>query len=148
MRADMDALPMKEKSGLPFSSARDCAHTCGHDMHTAMLLGAARLLKEREKELPGAVKFMFQPGEELLEGAKDMIAAGILENPKVDAAMACHMITGYPAGVIGYGKGLFPPPATIFGSGFSERAATGHIRRRQWIPSTSASTSIWRFRSF
>ena len=122
LRADMDALPMKEKSGLPFASARDCAHTCGHDMHTAMLLGAARLLKEREKELPGAVKFMFQPGEELLEGAKDMIAAGILENPKVDAAMACHMITGYPAGVIGYGKGAVSASSDhlrirIFGKG-------------------------------
>lgn len=105
LRADMDALPMKEMSGLPFSSDGDCAHTCGHDMHTAMLLGAARLLKDAEKELPGMVKFMFQPGEEILTGARDMIAHGILENPKVDAAMGGHMMPMLPVGMVGYGKG-------------------------------------------
>lgn len=106
LRADMDALPMKEDSGLPFASARNCAHTCGHDMHTAMLLGAACMLKEREKELNGTVKFMFQPGEEVLGGSKDMIAAGILENPHVDAAMGAHMIPMIPVGIGGYGTGV------------------------------------------
>ena len=62
LRADMDALPMREESGLPFASQRSCAHTCGHDMHTAMLLGAAQLLRDRAAELNGTVKFMFQPG--------------------------------------------------------------------------------------
>ena len=106
LRADMDALPMEEKSGLPFASQRSCAHTCGHDRHTAMLLGAARMLKEREKELNGTVKFMFQPGEEVLAGAKSMVAAGILENPHVDAAMGAHMIPMIPVGFGGYGTGV------------------------------------------
>ncbi len=106
LRADMDALPMKEKSGLPFASQRDCAHTCGHDMHTAMLLGAAKLLKDQEEELAGTVKFMFQPGEEVLGGAKSMIQAGILENPHVDAAMGAHMIPMVPVGLGGYGTGV------------------------------------------
>lgn len=106
LRADMDALPMKEKSGLPFASQRNCAHTCGHDMHTAMLLGAAQMLKEREHELNGTVKFMFQPGEEVLSGAKSMVEAGILEHPHVDAAMGAHMIPGIPVGLGGYGMGV------------------------------------------
>lgn len=106
LRADMDALPMEEKSGLPFASQRSCAHTCGHDMHTAMLLGAAQMLKEREKELNGTVKFMFQPGEEVLAGAKSMLEAGILENPHVDAAMGAHMIPMIPVGLGGYGTGV------------------------------------------
>lgn len=103
LRADMDALPMREQSGLPFASQRDCAHTCGHDMHTAMLLGAAQLLKEHQQELCGRVRFMFQPGEEVLGGAKSMIAAGVLEG--VDAAMGAHMIPNVPVGFGGYGKG-------------------------------------------
>lgn len=64
LRADMDALPMKEESGLAFAAKGDAAHTCGHDLHTAMLLGAAKLLKEHESELNGCVKLMFQPDEE------------------------------------------------------------------------------------
>ena len=94
LRADMDALPMREESGLPFASQRSCAHTCGHDMHTAMLLGAARLLKEHESELAGRVKLMFQPAEELLAGARDMLANGILEHPAADAAMGLHVAVG------------------------------------------------------
>lgn len=92
LRADMDALPMQEDSGLEFASKVDgAAHCCGHDLHTAMLLGAARLLKEQESSLEGMVKLMFQPAEENMQGARAMIEAGILENPKVDAAMAIHV---------------------------------------------------------
>lgn len=95
LRADMDALPMEEKSGLDFACpTKTEAHTCGHDFHAAMLLTAARLLKENEDELKGTVKFMFQPAEETFEGSKDMIAAGILENPAVDAALAFHVTPG------------------------------------------------------
>lgn len=94
LRADMDALAMKEQSGLPFSAQGGCAHTCGHDLHTAALLGAAKLLKAHEQELEGTVKLMFQPSEENLKGAAAMLEAGILDNPPVDAGMAMHVFPG------------------------------------------------------
>lgn len=101
LRADMDALPMEEESGLSFSSQNPgAAHCCGHDLHTAMLLGAARILKEHEADLCGTVKLMFQPGEECLLGARAMMDDGILENPHVDAAMAIHVNSGVPAGAL------------------------------------------------
>jgi amidohydrolase len=92
LRADMDALPIAEQSGVPFSSQTENMHACGHDLHTAMLLGAARLLKDHEDELNGQVKLMFQPAEETLFGANEMIKAGLLENPRVDAALMLHVL--------------------------------------------------------
>ena len=105
IRGDMDALPMKEESGLPFAAAGDAAHTCGHDTHTAMLLGAAKLLKELEDELPGTVKLMFQPAEELVAGARNMVEAGVLENPHVDAAFGIHTMAKFPCGQLHYARG-------------------------------------------
>ncbi len=108
LRADMDALTMKEKTGLDFAATNGNCHSCGHDCHTTMLLGAAKLLKQNEAKLNGTVKFMFQPAEELLAGANDMIAAGILENPKVDVAIGMHIKVGYEkfdVGSITYAKG-------------------------------------------
>lgn len=108
LRADMDALPMKEETGLPFASENGNCHSCGHDCHTAMLLTAAKMLKEQEHLLNGTVKLMFQPAEELLAGAKDMIEEGILENPHVDAAMALHVNVGAQnseIGEISYARG-------------------------------------------
>lgn len=90
LRADMDALPMREESGLPFAAENGNCHACGHDCHPAMLLGAAKLLKAHESELRGTVKLMFQPGEEVGLGAADMLADGLLTDPKVDAALALH----------------------------------------------------------
>lgn len=98
LRADMDALPMKEESGLDFAATNGNSHSCGHDMHTAILLGAAKILKEMENELPGTIKLMFQPAEELLTGARSMVEAGVLENPKVDCAMNFHVNSFYPLG--------------------------------------------------
>lgn len=94
LRADMDALPMKEVTGLEFQATNGNCHSCGHDSHTAMLLGAAKILKQNEKNLNGTVKFMFQPAEEILSGAKDMVNNGVLENPKVDAALGLHVMVG------------------------------------------------------
>lgn len=94
LRADMDALPMREESGLPYACPTGNCHSCGHDTHTAMLLGAARLLKEHEAKLKGRVKLMFQPAEELLSGAAAMVEAGILEHPRVNAAMGLHVLVG------------------------------------------------------
>ena len=104
LRADMDALPMPEESGEEFACPTGKeAHTCGHDFHAAMLLTAAKMLKEKEETLEGTVKFMFQPAEETFEGSKNMIANGILENPKVDAALAYHVSPGrMPIGLYMY----------------------------------------------
>ena len=95
LRADMDALPMSEESGLSFACPTgEQAHTCGHDFHAAMLLTAAKLLKEDEASLTGTVKFMFQPAEETFEGSQNMIEHGILSDPKPDVALAYHVSPG------------------------------------------------------
>ncbi len=96
LRADMDALPIREEASLPFACNNGNMHACGHDMHTAMLLGAAELLMKHKESLNGTVKLMFQPAEEILSGASDMMDAGVLENPKVDAAVMIHVTTGTP----------------------------------------------------
>lgn len=103
LRGDMDALPLQEESGEAFASeVPGKMHGCGHDMHTAMMLGAAKLLKEHEDEIEGTVKLEFQPAEEIFQGSPDMIANGLLENPSVDAAVMFHVLGGMPipAGVV------------------------------------------------
>ena len=100
LRGDMDALPMQEETGLPFASRNDGAmHACGHDAHTAMLVGAAKALCAVKDRLPGTVVFMFQPGEEGHHGAREMIADGLLADPRPDAAFALHISPNAPAGV-------------------------------------------------
>ena len=100
LRGDMDALPMEEETGLPFASRVPGAmHACGHDAHTAMLVGAAKALSARRDTLPGTVVFMFQPGEEGHHGAREMIADGLLADPQPDAAFALHISPNAPAGV-------------------------------------------------
>jgi amidohydrolase len=96
LRADMDALPVTETTGLPFASEIDGAmHACGHDLHTAMLAGAARVLSARQRDLPGTVIFMFQPGEEGLGGAQLMIEEGVLDaaGERPTAAYALHVFS-------------------------------------------------------
>ncbi len=102
LRADMDALPMAEESGEPFACPTGKeTHACGHDFHAAMLLTAAKMLKEKEADLKGKVKFMFQPAEETFEGSKNMIENGILDG--VDAALAYHVSPGkMPVGLFMY----------------------------------------------
>lgn len=137
LRADMDALNIKEEAEVPYKSTNGNMHACGHDAHTAMLLGAAKIIKYHEQELGGIVKFMFQPAEEILEGAKDMIAHGVLEAsgdkndasentdcqsrycsiPKVEGAMMVHVMTGVPmksGTVIVSAPGVSAPAADFF----------------------------------
>jgi amidohydrolase len=101
LRGDMDALPMNEETGLPFASTvSGRMHACGHDTHTAMLAGAARVLAARSETLPGEVRFMFQPGEEGYHGARFMLDDGLLD-PLPDAAFALHIMPNAPHGTIG-----------------------------------------------
>ena len=117
LRADMDALPIAEEADVDFACQNGRMHACGHDMHTAMLLGAAKILKAHESELGGMVKLMFQPAEEIFEGSKDMIASGVLENPRPDAALMIHVAAGMPlpAGtVVVSAPGVSAPAADYF----------------------------------
>lgn len=96
LRADMDALPIQEEAAVEYASDNGRMHACGHDLHTSMLLEAARLLKQQENTIQGTVKLMFQPAEEILQGAADMIDAGILDNPQVDAGLMIHVLVNMP----------------------------------------------------
>ncbi|VVN68989.1 amidohydrolase [Pseudomonas fluorescens] len=125
LRADMDALPVKEMTGLPFASTAigvhrgktvPVMHACGHDTHTAMLLGAAKVLAEHRNEVAGTVVFLFQPAEEgaadvdefqadAVIGAQAMIRDGALDTPKVEAIFGVHVMAGYPTGHLYYKSG-------------------------------------------
>jgi amidohydrolase len=102
LRADMDALPITERSGEPFSSeVPGKMHACGHDAHTAMLLGAARVLRRTSESLRGSVVLLFQPAEEGPGGALPMIEAGVMDDPKIDAVIMLHVDSRIPTGSIG-----------------------------------------------
>ncbi len=124
LRADMDALPVKEPDGLPFASKAkgkylgrevDVMHACGHDAHTAILMATAEVLAAMKDRLPGAVKFIFQPAEEgpslyaaftgKTWGAKAMVKEGVLQDPKADFVFGLHVNSGLPSGQIGYRAG-------------------------------------------
>ena len=102
IRSDMDALPITEETGLPFASThKNSMHACGHDGHMAMVLGAVTALNKIKNRLKGNIKFIFQPAEEGPGGAKPMIDAGVMENPKVDYSIGCHLWPDVPEGSIG-----------------------------------------------
>lgn len=105
LRADMDALPGEELSGLPFASKRrGVIHSCGHDVHSAILLGVARLLPRFKDKFAGKIKLFFQPAEEILGGAKTFVEAGELDD--VDGIAALHVMTDYEVGSIAYRRGV------------------------------------------
>ena len=101
VRADMDALPIFEKAEIEFASKTEgVMHACGHDIHTAILIGTAEILSEIKDQLPGSVRLLFEPSEETIGGAKQMIDAGCLENPKVNSVLGLHVETTVPVGMV------------------------------------------------
>ncbi|MDD6206947.1 MAG: M20 family metallopeptidase [Clostridiales bacterium] len=141
LRADMDALPIKEEAEVEFAAENGKMHACGHDMHTAMLLGAARLLKKHEDEINGTVKLMFQPAEEIFEGSQDMIEAGVLNNPPVDAALMIHVMAGmpFPAGTpIVSAPGVSAPAADYFEIKVTGKGCHGSMPNTGVDPVTAA----------
>ena len=141
LRADMDGLPIREEADLDFASKNGRMHACGHDMHTAMLLGAARLLKEHEDEIEGTIKLIFQPAEEVFEGSKDMIEAGLLENPRVDAALMIHVMANmpFPAGtVVVSAPGVSAPAADYFDIKVQGKGCHGSMPNTGVDPLTAA----------
>jgi amidohydrolase len=126
LRADMDALPITEESGEPFASEHaGVMHACGHDAHTAMLLGAARALYARRDELGGTVVCLFQPAEEGPGGALPMIEAGVLENPKVNAIAMLHVDPRLETGTIGITAGASNAATDEFTIGIIGRGGHG-----------------------
>jgi amidohydrolase len=129
IRSDMDALPVTEKTGYPFTSKNQgCMHACGHDAHMAMVWGAARILSTIKDELRGTIKFIFQPSEEEPPGgAMPLIAAGVFEKPRVDAILGLHVDPSILAGRIGLKKG--PMMAKVDDFNLTVLGKSGHAAR-------------------
>lgn len=168
LRADMDALEIREETGLPFAAEGSCMHACGHDAHMAMLLGAAKTIQAHRDKLKGNVKLIFQPAEEAEGGAEPMIREGCLENPRVDAILGLHIGHLFPEvclGQLGVSYGPVMAASSIFSvlvKGKSAHVGTPHtgvdalaaaaemvlslqkIINRELEPGTSAAVTVTR----
>ena len=148
LRADMDALPITEETGLPFASTNGMMHACGHDSHVAMLLVTAQMLAEARDELAGTIRFIFQPAEETLDGALSMIESGALENPKVDEIIGIHTGNIWPGlkpGQIGWRAGPFMAATSgldISFEGKGGHGATPHLTVDPIVMAAEAITQL------
>ena len=141
LRADMDALPIQEESDVVFrSKTAGVMHACGHDAHTAMLLGAAMILSERTKDLPGNVVFLFQPAEETGQGAKEMVSEGAIEG--VDGIVALHVTTQFPSGTLRYRSGPFMAAGDFFDVKITGKGGHAGLPHLAIDPITMAATAI------
>ena len=135
LRADMDALPILEKNIIPYcSNNKGVMHACGHDGHSAMLLGAAMILEKFKDHLDGSVRFVFQPGEEVVAAGKDLIEKGALKDPKPIAVLALHGWPGYPVGVIGSRSGELMAAADFYRIKLTGKGGHGSNSGRQNNP--------------
>lgn len=156
LRADIDALPLTEKNNLPFASKVTTTfdgknvgvmHACGHDAHTAMLMGTATVLKQMQKDVPGTIVFLFQPAEEGAHdneegGAALMIKQGALDNPKVDAVFGFHIESNIPSGEIRYKSGSFMASSDWFTINIKGKGAHGSTPWKGIDPITIAAQII------
>ncbi|OZV11458.1 N-acyl-L-amino acid amidohydrolase [Tissierella sp. P1] len=145
LRADTDALPVKEKTGLEFASNNGCMHACGHDGHTAILLGVAKVLNENKDKFKGNIKLLFQPGEEYPGGAKPMIEEGALENPKVDAVMGLHLGNlgkEIPKGKIGVSYGIMMAAVDVMYIKINGKGSHGAYPHQSIDPIVTASEIV------
>jgi amidohydrolase len=135
LRADIDALPLEEKTGLPYASkVPGMMHACGHDGHTAMLLGAGLVLNQLRQEFDGSVRLVFQPGEEVAAAGKDLVAKGALLNPEPAAVFALHGFDGLPVGALGTKPGVCLAAADFFRIRITGKGAHGSMPNKSIDP--------------
>lgn len=143
VRFDMDALPIEEQTGVDYASIYPGAmHACGHDGHVAVGLSAARILSTLRENIHGIVKFVFQPAEEGRGGAERMIEAGVLENPKVDAAVSMHLWNTMPVGTVGVTPGPLMAGGDIFSIKIDGRGGHGALPHETVDPIMAAAQII------
>jgi hippurate hydrolase len=143
LRADIDALPMQE---MPYNSYcslnENVMHACGHDGHAAMLVGAALVLERLKSSFSGSVRCVFQPGEEIVAAGKNLVEAGVLDDPRPDAVLALHAWAGQPVGVIGSKPGVIMAAADIFSIAIKGRGGHGSRPERTVDPILTATRII------
>ncbi|MGI6575225.1 MAG: M20 metallopeptidase family protein [bacterium] len=144
IRADMDALPIEERTGLPYASQKGgVMHACGHDGHTAILLGTAKLLSTIKDKFSGTVKFIFQPGEETLKGAKSVVDAGVFgHEPKIDILIAAHSWPFVEVGKIGVWSGPYMASSDAFAAKIIGSGGHGAYPHRAKDPLLAACNAV------
>lgn len=143
LRADIDALPIEERTNVEFSSKhKGIMHACGHDGHITICLGAAKILSEIKDELKGNVKFIFQPAEEEAKGAKRLVGKGVLENPRVDAILGLHIWPEIEKGTVGIRKGSIMSAADKFNIKLIGKGGHGAIPNMTVDPIVGASQIV------